>query len=74
MKARDLATEALAGACAAMATALVMERLQLARRTARLAGRPEASPPRSGRLVESAAGYLFFRTAMSGVRRLARPG
>jgi len=68
----DLLLDALAAAAAAVVTALILDRLQIARRAAAASGRAQIDdePPLPAKLVETAASMAVFRAAMGGARGL----
>jgi len=69
---RDLLLDALAAAAAAVATALILDRLQIARRASEASGRRQIDdePPLPAKLAETAASLAVFRAAMAGSRGL----
>ncbi|HEY8572452.1 hypothetical protein [Phenylobacterium sp.] len=67
----DLAIEGIAGACAAIGTALLMDRLKPAGRAAEAADADPDSPPMGAKLLEGVLGYVVFRAFMEAARRTA---
>ena len=74
----DLIAEAIAGACAAVAVAVVMDRVEVVKRAAghvpRLGWRPddEENPPILARLLGTLVATIVFRSTFSVTRSLAK--
>ena len=74
----DLIAEAIAGACAAVAVTLVMDRSEVVKRAAsrvpRLGWRPddEQNPPILARLLGTIVATLVFRSTFSVTRTAAK--
>jgi hypothetical protein len=74
----DLVAEAIAGACAAVAVAVVMDRVdpvkEAAGRVPRLGWKPddEENPPILARLLAGALATIVFRSTFSVTRTLAK--